>query len=1545
MSVRWKLRSVAESRRVEGVCWRCALRTSRHSSTAPSRADEGSGVGEAFARQRFHDVSYPLFPGSWRPPARRQFADNVVDNAGYSKVLAHEVGDKHDLSQQDRSPIVDISEEGVRTRSPRSKASNNAKKPNDLGNEVDRTNPGFGEKEQIQNIRKNTSISSENELQKGCSKSPEPLPRILRYLSSSATPKSSQSTEQQRPGSSLQARRPVSDDTPSVIGEVRLNKIDDTSELLHRKHRRRRAVKSPRNTLRDYIKLDTGLQYANHEAAQHFMDMSTSTNVRLVRRIRQGKNPTNLPESGALTIQTLKKYEQASHQLEYFKYVKVSENNKALIRKHFSRHDSINVAKRDGNSLQRTQKTARPVVENLTIGEASRFRKLIGPGVKDRSDATAERSPVTWRRIQLETEERPGEPNKRLPRSPPRDRLTRKTSVFQIGSIIRRVAQKEDSPSNVHDTEDELDLLLEKLSQSPKPYLAQAATLPQSFSRAPPSTFAGQSQHRPRIDKGFKARAEARGTKGAHFCYPRFATTVSNQSSDMDYSNSSSAMSSRRSGNGNAKITIREHLKWWRATQGENTRSSWTSHADTQNWAGGVLNTITQSGGDDEDLTGSTPNEDLEIERQMRTSSEDSVLEMINPSVHLRRGDLVELNAGHGSIVGVYVNEVQNKALIYTERGTWYQVGTKSIIFSVPHILNPHDVSGLLPYLPPQAADLRMSSEQASISNVPRNVGFPVIERLTNFLRASDAIYRKYADRLNRAYDILSESDSEGQLSVSLGDAALRILEKSSLSDLTPPMLLVIHRTLESHPHIIRPGLLHRMTPTFVILPRTTLARVNTVRDWVRAYQDDMVLKMTKPSIGDAKRSHKESVNPIATFAAKARRVIAFSRQHRSLSPVGSIGPSSTAVTLDEPNSTKLEALREHQEHFNHDEQHILKFLDVWAASSLTNQTSSLHSLGPVILRAVGMYPHLDLGRAIGFTLLQELGVVKPWDPLPLFRNKLGLPDNDPNHPATVLRNQAYDSVSCLPVLLCDSMAGFRKDWGNLTVFCIDSEETVVRDDGISLELVDGEPSLCWVHIHIANPSAFLSKDSPVARYARHATASVYFPDRVYPMMDTRLSQNHFSLANGRPCITFSAKISPDGDVIEKQITHGVLNDVRHVSLQQVKQAWASNDDVAPEADSVSLLQVGREMSSEKPFESPLMDSPAMGDLNDSDINTLRHLHRVSTALAQRRQRAGAVRYGDFDRLRLQGYISPRVHIPAAENQTALVRDDQSRCILGDAAISIDHSYRAVGQVKDMVADFMILAGEICAIWCSERNLPVPYRGIIRNPDPDPSPEVYRQSVLEPAIASRGYADLQTWRKYMGLVGVFYASCGPLEHVALGLPAYCKITSPLRRYGDLFAHWQIEAAIRHEHATGESLVGSAAARYDEAGILPFSRQEVEGEARRVCDQESRIKAASSEVSSHWMTQAIHRAFYFQEAPLPPVLEFVVRSVSDRAYSNTWGLVSAWDKPAVMHTAEASDREGGYRMNDRWEAKIVKVLPYFGLLRLHPVRLIRREEGV
>ena len=201
-------------------------------------------------------------------------------------------------------------------------------------------------------------------------------------------------------------------------------------------------------------------------------------------------------------------------------------------------------------------------------------------------------------------------------------------------------------------------------------------------------------------------------------------------------------------------------------------------------------------------------------------------------------------------------------------------------------------------------------------------------------------------------------------------------------------------------------------------------------------------------------------------------------------------------------------------------------------------------------------------------------------------------------------------------------------------------------------------------------------------------------------------------------------------------------------------------------------------------------------------------------------------------------------------------------------------------ESSNLVAEFMLLAGQICAMWCCERNVPILYRGIVPNPNVSQESELYRKEVLE-VINEADDDYVRMWWKYKSLLGVVHCQATPLKHSILGLPMYCKVTSPLRRYSDFFVHWQIEAAIRHECESGDSLIGKGQELFQDTKILPFSHREVGEAAQLIHLKERQIVINSRRAELHWIRLALYRAFYFQEATLPALFNVFVELVAGK----------------------------------------------------------------
>ncbi len=103
---------------------------------------------------------------------------------------------------------------------------------------------------------------------------------------------------------------------------------------------------------------------------------------------------------------------------------------------------------------------------------------------------------------------------------------------------------------------------------------------------------------------------------------------------------------------------------------------------------------------------------------------------------------------------------------------------------------------------------------------------------------------------------------------------------------------------------------------------------------------------------------------------------------------------------------------------------------------------------------------------------------------------------------------------------------------------------------------------------------------------------------------------------------------------------------------------------------------------------------------------------------------------------------------------------------------------------RHLVAEMMILAGEITGRYGKEHGLPLPFRG---QPQPELPPE--EELMLLPAGPVR-YCALRRCMPRSEM------SINPLRHASLGLDTYVQVTSPIRRYTDLLTHFQLKAHLR-----------------------------------------------------------------------------------------------------------------------------------------------------
>lgn len=110
---------------------------------------------------------------------------------------------------------------------------------------------------------------------------------------------------------------------------------------------------------------------------------------------------------------------------------------------------------------------------------------------------------------------------------------------------------------------------------------------------------------------------------------------------------------------------------------------------------------------------------------------------------------------------------------------------------------------------------------------------------------------------------------------------------------------------------------------------------------------------------------------------------------------------------------------------------------------------------------------------------------------------------------------------------------------------------------------------------------------------------------------------------------------------------------------------------------------------------------------------------------------------------------------------------------------------------RQLVAECMVLAGQIAGRYGQRHSLPLPYRGQAASPLPS-SREL---AALPPGAVRNGALKACLQRSSTGT--------RPQPHFALGAPVYVQVTSPIRRFTDLLAHFQLRAHHRQEAVLAE----------------------------------------------------------------------------------------------------------------------------------------------
>lgn len=343
-----------------------------------------------------------------------------------------------------------------------------------------------------------------------------------------------------------------------------------------------------------------------------------------------------------------------------------------------------------------------------------------------------------------------------------------------------------------------------------------------------------------------------------------------------------------------------------------------------------------------------------------------------------------------------------------------------------------------------------------------------------------------------------------------------------------------------------------------------------------------------------------------------------------------------------------------------------------------------------------------------------------------------------------------------------------RLDLRGEVIFTIDSADAKDLDDAISLKRT---PDGWQLGVHIADVSHYVKPGSAIDREAMNRGTSVYFTDRVVPMLPEALSNGCCSLNGGVSRYAMSAllDLAPDGSLRGCRPVPSVIKSA-------VRGVYSEVNDLF-------------ERGENSPFAEKY--APVLPTLWD-----MRELYRILAA--------------------------------RAASRGALTLDTaEAKIVLNDEGEPVDIHRVERGDAEKMIEQFMLTANEGIAIWLGERELPCVYRvhekplgekmqafaefaiglglPVARIGQSDLAPAALAADLRRVLAAAeeRGLAQLVSIVLLRSLQKARY-STEALGHFGLGIAEYCHFTSPIRRYPDLSVHRIIRAALE-EKATGRGL--------------------------------------------------------------------------------------------------------------------------------------------
>ncbi|GMK53625.1 hypothetical protein CspeluHIS016_0102110 [Cutaneotrichosporon spelunceum] len=372
------------------------------------------------------------------------------------------------------------------------------------------------------------------------------------------------------------------------------------------------------------------------------------------------------------------------------------------------------------------------------------------------------------------------------------------------------------------------------------------------------------------------------------------------------------------------------------------------------------------------------------------------------------------------------------------------------------------------------------------------------------------------------------------------------------------------------------------------------------------------------------------------------------------------------------------------------------------------------------------------------------------------------------------------------PVAADAALDSLRQDFSH-RVYVIDDPSALELDDGIALEPAGGDQY--WVHMYVADPTRFIELEGTLSQAASVMGTSHYLNEGTVPMLPPSLAGGKLSLgaAAGQPTLVFSAKVDTQGAVHDWKVGMGFTKNT-----------------VVTTYDAVNTVLGIASVKQTRPFgklRDDLLVRPTLRALDTLAVehkSELETLMQLSLALrAARYKDAGFEWTGPIPSVGVHNMgpvprnLHDRASFPAAPHPSSP---------LSQLQFSYDVVERPLTtSATTMVTEFMVLANQVAAWFCSEHNLPAAFRGSgpVTNTQATPA-HLTVERLLAARVPGTGFVGMDQAKIGALLFPTTQLSPTPIPHWLMGLAGgagYVWATSPLRRYDDMLAHWQIKGAL------------------------------------------------------------------------------------------------------------------------------------------------------